>query len=114
MLGLRRLNFARGGTTLCKRVGLFSILIFLLTISSLHGRSASAWAAGLPLPVTEPIGPPAVVDTDGDGYLDSEETALGENANLYCPVMRADVDHDLTVTIGDLAQIASAFLQPIP
>lgn len=48
-------------------------------------------------------------DIDGDGYLNTAETAIGENPNSYCPAMRADVRGDRTVNSSDLALIASKF-----
>lgn len=48
-------------------------------------------------------------DIDGDGYLNTAETAIGENPNSYCPAMRADVRGDRTVNSSDLRQVASKF-----
>ncbi len=52
-------------------------------------------------------------DSDCDGYLDSEETALGTNTIVYCPIMRADVNHDQAVNLLDLAKTALYFGQQI-
>jgi hypothetical protein len=47
-------------------------------------------------------------DNDGDGYSNQAETNIGENPNLYCAIMRADVNHDGEVNTGDLL-LASFF-----
>lgn len=54
------------------------------------------------------------VDLDGDGYSDAEEIALGKNPNVSCAIMRADVNHDGTVTIGDLAVVAGFNGKTVP
>ena len=48
-------------------------------------------------------------DADGDGYSDAAEVALGKNPNIYCDVMRADVDGDGSVSIVDLSRVAGWF-----
>ena len=53
-------------------------------------------------------------DADGDGYTDAAEIALGENPNLYCPIMRADVDGDHVVSILDFVKVAAFYGQTIP
>lgn len=54
------------------------------------------------------------LDSDGDGYTDLEEGALGTNPNIYCATMRADVDDDGAVTILDLSAVAAWFASAIP
>ena len=54
------------------------------------------------------------LDSDGDGYTNSRETDLSEDAGLYCPIMRADVGGDGSVSILDLSAVASAFGQSVP
>lgn len=54
------------------------------------------------------------VDLDGDGYSDDDEAGLSENPNLYCATMRADVDHDHSVTIVDLSLVANLFQDAVP
>ncbi|HYM14624.1 MAG TPA: hypothetical protein VEZ14_03630 [Dehalococcoidia bacterium] len=53
-------------------------------------------------------------DTDGDGYTDIQEIRLGKNPNVYCAIMRADVDGDGVVTVADLGKLALSFGQTIP
>lgn len=53
-------------------------------------------------------------DTDGDGYTDIQEIRLGKNPNVYCSVMRADMNGDGEVNGLDLALLAKQFLQPAP
>lgn len=59
---------------------------------------------------TDPMNP----DTSGDGYSDGAKVALGKDPLHYCAIMRADVDHDGSVTILDLTIIASQFLLLVP
>ena len=54
------------------------------------------------------------LDTDGDGYPNGLEISMGKNPNVYCPIMRADVNGDGTVNIFDLANIAQYYGQTIP
>jgi sugar lactone lactonase YvrE len=54
------------------------------------------------------------LDSDQDGYTDQQETAIGKDPMIYCPIMRADVDGDGTVTILDLAKVAGFFGQMVP
>lgn len=53
-------------------------------------------------------------DTDRDGWSDSAEALIGENPNVYCSVMRGDVDYDGTITILDLSAIAAKYIQTVP
>ena len=53
-------------------------------------------------------------DSDGDGYTDVQEIAIGKNPLVYCAVMRADVNHSGDVTISDLSTVASHFGQAVP
>src|SRR5205823_6602304 len=53
-------------------------------------------------------------DFDGDGYLDSQEVAIGENPNAFCPIMRADVNMDGVVSILDFVLEAASFGQVVP
>ena len=55
-------------------------------------------------------------DIDGDGYTNAQETALlpAKNPNIYCDIMRADVDGDHAVTILDMTVLAGRFLDQIP
>ncbi len=73
------------------------------------GNAAYSPADGACVAVT--VTPP---DADGDGYSDAAEVALGENPNLYCDVMRSDVDGDRTVSILDLAHVAQWFGSNVP
>jgi hypothetical protein len=54
------------------------------------------------------------VDSDGDGYPDALELAIGKNPALYCAIMRADVDQDGVVSILDLSTVAKYFGQSVP
>jgi hypothetical protein len=58
-----------------------------------------------PTATATPSGP----DTDGDGYSDAQEIALGESPNSYCAIMRADVNYDTEVNSGDLLRVAIDF-----
>ncbi len=61
------------------------------------------------------ISPPAPdVDTDGDGYTDAAEVAVGKDPNKYCPIMRADIDGDTAVSILDLSLVAGRFMKNVP
>jgi hypothetical protein len=53
-------------------------------------------------------------DTDGDGYSDADEVALGFDPNTYCNLMRADIDGDGSISIVDLSAIAGVFGRTIP
>ncbi len=46
-------------------------------------------------------------DTDGDGYNDGLELALGQHPWLSCKTMRADVSGDGTVNAADLGRVAA-------
>ena len=48
-------------------------------------------------------------DTDGDGFSDARETALGENPNVACAIMRADVNDSTLVNSTDLLAVALIF-----
>ena len=54
------------------------------------------------------------LDSDFDGYTDSQEVLLGTSPTTYCAIMRADVDGDGKVTILDLSLVAADFLQAVP
>ena len=56
------------------------------------------------------------LDSDCDGYPDAVENALslGGHPNLYCPIMRADVDGDNVVSILDLTDVAQFYTESIP
>jgi lysophospholipase L1-like esterase len=56
---------------------------------------------------------PDTLDSDGDGYTDAREIELGEDPFAYCPIMRADLDGDGTVSIIDFTRIAQYFAQPV-
>ncbi len=53
-------------------------------------------------------------DSDGDGYTDALEDLLGENRNVYCGIMRADVDGDGAVAILDIVTVAVDFTASVP
>ena len=53
-------------------------------------------------------------DSDGDGYTDAMEDALGKNRYVYCGIMRADVDGDGKVSILDLTLVGKQFAQNVP
>lgn len=53
-------------------------------------------------------------DSDQDGWVDCSETSIGKSPATYCAIMRADVDEDGSVTILDLSQVATRYLQTIP
>jgi hypothetical protein len=53
-------------------------------------------------------------DSDGDGYTDAEEIALGKDPFTFCPIMRADLNGDHAVNALDLAMLAEQFLQNVP
>ena len=95
--------------------------------------TATTFATGLAAPVDVKLGPDGAlyylmrggggvvgriafdaVDSDGDGYSDAEEDELGTDPESYCSIMRADVDGDGVVSILDLSNVASQFLQSIP
>ncbi len=59
---------------------------------------------------TAEVGP----DTDGDGYVDCAETALGKSPTTFCKVMRADVNWDGKVNLLDLGAVAAFFGQSVP
>ena len=48
-------------------------------------------------------------DLDGDGYNDGLEVALGHRPWLNCKTMRADVNGDGIVNVGDIGKIAQNF-----
>src|SRR5205823_2750157 len=47
------------------------------------------------------------IDADGDGYSNTLEIAIGKNPNLFCAIMRADVNMDGVVSILDFVLEAS-------
>lgn len=53
-------------------------------------------------------------DSDGDGYTDALEDSLGENRNVYCGIMRADVDGDGSASILDIVAVAADFTEAVP
>jgi hypothetical protein len=53
-------------------------------------------------------------DTSRDGYADNAKLALSADPLHYCPIMRADVNHDGAVNILDLALVAGYFGQQVP
>ncbi len=53
-------------------------------------------------------------DSDGDGYSDAAETAMGKDPLAYCAVMRADVSMDGKVNLLDLGATANRYGQSIP
>ncbi len=53
-------------------------------------------------------------DSDSDGYADGQEVAMGKNPNIFCAVMRADVNGDRVANSLDLATVALDFGQLIP
>jgi hypothetical protein len=57
---------------------------------------------------------PLGIDSDGDGYADFIEVALGKNPNVYCPIMRADVDYDGEVSILDLTIVGKQWQENVP
>ena len=67
-------------------------------------------------PGTDGLGDACDGDIDGDGYTNAQETALvpGKNPNIYCDIMRADVDGDHAVTILDMTVVAGQFLTNVP
>lgn len=48
-------------------------------------------------------------DTDGDGYNDGLELALGQHPWSNCKTMRADINGDGIVNVGDIGKIAQNF-----
>ena len=65
-------------------------------------------------PGADTVGDACDDDSDGDGYLNTQEIALGNNPASYCSIMRADVDGDGQVSILDLAKVAVYFTQAAP
>ena len=53
-------------------------------------------------------------DSDGDGYSDAREIAIGKNPNVYCAIMRADVNYDGVGNILDLATVAAYYRVSVP
>ncbi len=77
--------------------------------------TASNFALACPSPTndsgaTAQVGP----DTDGDGYVDCSETALGKSPTTFCAIMRADVNWDGKVNLLDLGAMAAWFGQSVP
>jgi hypothetical protein len=66
------------------------------------------------LPGSDPRGDACDPDISGDGYGNVKKLALGKNLDIYCPIMRADVDGDGVVSILDLAKVAQWFTKSIP
>jgi hypothetical protein len=58
--------------------------------------------------------PDPTLDSDGDGYTNVQEIALGRDPFTYCAIMRADVNTSGAVSIGDLALVAAHFGQSVP
>ncbi len=65
-------------------------------------------------PGSDSLGDACDPDDDGDGYFDYAEIASGEDPLNYCAIMRADVNTDHVVTIGDISQVATYFGHSIP
>ncbi|HYM15593.1 MAG TPA: right-handed parallel beta-helix repeat-containing protein [Dehalococcoidia bacterium] len=65
-------------------------------------------------PGSDSLGDACDPNIAGDGYLDTAKIALGKNVLIYCPIMRADVNGDGVVTIGDLGLLAQHFGQTVP
>ncbi len=66
------------------------------------------------LPGTDSRGDACDLNIKGDGYLDSSKASLGRSVNVYCSVMRADVNGDGVVNILDLAAGAKYYIDPVP
>lgn len=62
------------------------------------------------------LGDACDTDKDGDGYTGAQEAVVvpAKSDTNYCGSMRADVNTDHTVTIGDLGKVAQYFGQSIP
>lgn len=69
-----------------------------------HGRLNTVTAAPLA----------GCVDTDGDGYPDGLETSMGKSPNIYCAIMRADINGDGVVNVQDLTLFAKQFAVTVP
>jgi hypothetical protein len=52
-------------------------------------------------------------DADNDGYSDAKENQIGENPNLFCKVMRADVSGDGVINSIDQLLIGLE-IGPVP
>ena len=59
-------------------------------------------------PGSDALGDACDVDMDGDGYTNTQETAISKDPLVYCAIMRADVDEDGVISIVDLNVVAVA------
>ena len=50
----------------------------------------------------------------GDGYSNAQHVAIGKDPSAYCTIMRADVNMDGKVTLGDLILVSGYYIQTIP
>jgi len=66
------------------------------------------------LPGSDGLGDACDPDSDGDGYTNVQETAIGKDPLVYCAIMRADVDNDGVVTILDLSRLAHWYQRSSP
>ncbi len=77
--------------------------------------TASLTVVGLPIPVGSGTTAIAIApDSDGDGWPDSAEVAIGKNPFVYCVTMRADINNDGFVNALDLNRLAKYFTQTVP
>ena len=67
-----------------------------------------------PAATSTPCGDPSCMDSDGDGYTDAQEIALGKDPNTYCAIMRADINGDGKVDILDLSGMAQDYNEATP
>ena len=84
------------------------------TLTATATPTATPMATLTPQATETPCGDPSCMDSDGDGYTDAQEIALGKDPNTYCAIMRADVNGDGKVDILDLTMLASQFLRNVP
>jgi len=89
---------------------------FTPTGSPTETATAVPTGTDTPGPTATPTacGDPSCMDSDGDGYTDAQEIALGKNPNVYCAIMRADVNGDGVVNGLDLGTLALFFTQTVP
>ena len=65
-------------------------------------------------PGSDALGDACDVDMDGDGYTNTQETAISKDPLVYCAIMRADPDGDGVISILDLSKVAQKFALPVP